>query len=53
MERKKIGLPSHLAQLFIWTGGLGILDIKHYIKLSKNRMDSKVIKSHLWKDLML
>ena len=40
-------IPTYLAQLSIWRGGLDILDIyRHSIKHSKNKIDSKVIKSH-------
>ena len=43
----------HLAQLFIWRGGLVFRHSfrhnfrhRHTIKLYKNKIDSKVIKSH-------
>ena len=42
---QKIQPPWHLAQIFISMIELGILDIET-ITLSKNKMDSKVIKSH-------
>ena len=41
---QKIRPPWYLAQISIWMIGLGILDIET-IKLSKSKMDSKVIKS--------
>ena len=37
---KEIRPLSHLDQLFIWR------------EISKNKVDSKIVKSHLWKDLM-
>ena len=33
LEQEKIQLPIHLAQLFIWRGGLGILDIDTFTSL--------------------
>ena len=38
--------PRYLAQISVWMIELGILDIET-IKLSKNRMDLKIIKYHL------
>ena len=46
LEQEKIRPRRHLAQLSIWTIGLGILDIRDTVKLSKDKMDSKAIKSH-------
>ena len=40
---KKTRPPRNLAQFSIWRGRLGILDID---SLSKNKSDSRVIKSH-------
>ena len=46
MERKKVRPPRHLAELFIWRDGLGIFRRRYSIKLSKNKLGSKVIKYH-------
>ena len=46
-NREKIQPAIHWAQLPIWRGRLGILH-SHTIKLYKNKMDSKFIKSHQW-----
>ena len=47
-------MEKSLAQLSISTGGLGILDINTLLNFLKIiQSDSKVVKSHLWKDLML
>ena len=44
---EKIQPPRHLSQISIWSGGLGTSEInRHSIKLSRNKMDSKVIKSY-------
>ena len=49
---EKIRPPSHLAHLSIWRGGQGMLDIDTQLNILK-KMDLQVIKSNLWKDLML
>ena len=48
LERRtpRIRSPKTLAQLSIWRGELGISDLNVQLKLYKNKMDSKVIKSH-------
>ena len=45
LKQKKIQPSRHLAQLPIWRGGLGILDIDTQLNPIKN-VDSKVIKYH-------
>ena len=49
LEQQNIRPLRHIAQLLVWKGGLGILDIdtqKKKKKLLKNYMDSKMIKSY-------
>ena len=47
LEQEKIQPPREWAQLSIWRGRLGILLFyTDTIKLAKNKMDSKFIKSH-------
>ena len=48
LEQEKIEPPTQSAQLSIWGGQaryFTVLD-RHKIKLDKNKMDSKFIKSH-------
>ena len=49
--------PKHLAQLSIWTIGLGILDIKTQLNSLKIKWKQRLLNlnltSALWKNLML
>ena len=54
LERKKIRPPRHLAQLSIWIGRLGILDIKTQLNSLKIKFIQRLLNptNALWKDLM-
>ena len=52
---KKIWPPKHLAQFFIWRGGLGILDMDTQLNSLKIKCIQTLLNSTIavWKDLML
>ena len=55
LERKKIRPPRHLAQLSIWIGGLGILDIDTQLNSLKIKLIQRLLNptNAIWKDLIL
>ena len=52
---EKIRPPRHLAQLSIWKGGLGILEMGTQLNSLKIKWIQKLLNptNALWKDLML
>ena len=55
LEQKKMLPPRHLAQLSIWRGGLGILDIETQLNYIKIKWIQRLLNLNnaFWKDLML
>ena len=54
-NRKKIQPPSHIAKLYIWSGGLGIFDTDAQLNYIKMKRIQRLINptNAIWKDLML
>ena len=55
LEWKKIPHPRYLAQLSIWRGGVGALDIDTHLKYLKIKWIQKLLNptNASWKDLIL
>ena len=55
LERKKIQSPRHLAQLSIWRGILGVLDIETQLNYIKTKWIERSLNptNSVWKDFVL